>query len=206
LEQLVTAFVISIVAAVLTTGGAAAALHHIGRALRQHKNHRRHLDMTTLNAGAQLSLVAVTVLVGLVAASAFYRVWSEGMFSGLDELALLLAALVAAVMLVSAALVFGTAFHDGSPAGDDLRYYSRLVNRHLAIHRDYERTADECQREIERLQGFDNLTTSRAFLEVTGAAHGSPSPRPAIHPGARSAVESGPQVTAEGDSGAGAGS
>lgn len=192
-------FVISVVVAVLATGGAAAALYHIGRDLRQYKNHRRHLDMAALSAGSKLRMVAVVVLVSLVAAGAFYRVWSEGVFSGFDELALLLAALVAVVMLVSAALVFGTAFRDGSPAGDDLRYYSQLVNRHLKIQRRHEHKADECQREIECLGGFDGLTTSGVYL-VAGSAHtanGGLPPRPAMHVGDHSAIESGPRVTGE---------
>lgn len=178
----------SVVVAVLATGGAAAALHHIGWDLRQYKSHRRHLDTAAMSVGAKLSLVAVAGLIVLVAAGAFYRVWTEGVFSGDDQLAALLAALVALVLMISAWLVFASAFKDGSPERDDLAYYSRLVNRHRTRQREYEGKASECQREIKEIQtSAVRVIDRRVNLEVIGRSpdgntSGQPTPPRAEQP------------------------
>lgn len=158
---------ISAVVSLLTTGGAAAALYHLGHDLRQHKNHRRQLDRAQLTAGSTISLAAVTVLVALIAIVMFVRVWSEGVLSGLADLALVLALLVSVVMLISAWLVFWIAFRDGSPERDDLAYYTRLVQRHLRIRRGYEDSAHQLEDQVELI----NRSTSR-YLQQTTGPHG----------------------------------
>jgi hypothetical protein len=145
------ALALSFVVAVLTTGGATVALYHIGEDQRQNKNHRRHLDMAELTVGSKVSLLGVTVLVLSMAGVAFYRVWVEGQISGLEELALLLAGLVALVMLISAGMVFWSAFRDGSPERDDMVYYSTLVQRYLRIKASHESKAEDLEREREIL-------------------------------------------------------
>jgi hypothetical protein len=144
--------VISIVISVLATGGAASALHHLGHNQRQHKNDQRQLNWTSLTAGAKLSLVTVGLLVGLMGVLMFVRISTEGLLSGADDLAVLMAVLVALVMVVSATLVFWTAFRDGSLQQDDLRHYSKCVRPHLAAKRAYEDQAHElgCQYDLRR--------------------------------------------------------
>uniref|UniRef100_UPI002011F251 hypothetical protein n=1 Tax=Amycolatopsis lexingtonensis TaxID=218822 RepID=UPI002011F251 len=123
---------ISIVISVLATGGAATALHHLGHNQRQHKNAKRQLDWPKLSVGSKLSLVTVGLLVGLMGVVMFVRVYTEGVLSGMNDLAVLMAVLVALVMVVSATLVFWTAFRDGSLEQDDLRHYSDSVRPFLA--------------------------------------------------------------------------
>ncbi len=146
--------VISVVVSVLATGGAATALHHLGHNQRQHKNDHRQLDWRRLSTGAKLSLVTVGVLVGLMGVVMFVRVWTEGVLSGMDDLAVLIAVLVALVMAVSATLVFWTAFRDGSLKQDDLRHYSDSVRPYLERKRAYEDEAHQlgCQYGLLRRQ------------------------------------------------------
>lgn len=171
---------ISVVVSLLSTGGAAAALHHLGHDLRQHKNHRRQLDRRQLTTGSVVSLAAVTVLVALIAVVMFVRVWSEGVLSGLADLALVLALLVSVVMLISAWLVFWIALRDGSPEGDDLAYYTRLVQRHLRIRRGFEDSARQLEDQVELI----NRSTSRYLQQATGThaygfGHWTPATEPA---------------------------
>jgi hypothetical protein len=139
----------SLAAAVLATLAAATALHHFGRELREHKNDRRGLTWRALTLRPKLVLIAVTVLVVLVALLMYVRVYTEGVFSGLSTLATLLAMLVAFVMLISASLVFWTAFRDGSPETDDLRYYREIVEPSLNRMRELLERADEEERAAE---------------------------------------------------------
>ncbi|MBE1498288.1 hypothetical protein H4696_005388 [Amycolatopsis lexingtonensis] len=145
---------ISIVISVLATGGAATALHHLGHNQRQHKNAKRQLDWPKLSVGSKLSLVTVGLLVGLMGVVMFVRVYTEGVLSGMNDLAVLMAVLVALVMVVSATLVFWTAFRDGSLEQDDLRHYSDSVRPFLAAKREYEDQAHElsCQYDLLRRQ------------------------------------------------------
>lgn len=143
---------ISVVVSILATGGAAAALYHIGHDQRQNKNYRRQLDKAALTLSSKISLVAVTVLILLVSVAAFSRIWTEGVLSGQNQLALLLALLVATVMLVSAWLVFWVAFRDGSSEGDDLSHYTRLIQRHLKTKRSYEDNAKQLEYQIELIR------------------------------------------------------
>ena len=160
------ALALSFVVAVLTTGGATLALYHIGHDQRQNKNHRRHLEMARLTIGSKISLFAVTALILAIAGVAFYRVWVEGQLSGLDDLALLLALLVALVMLISAGLVFWGAFRDGSPERDDMVYYAKLVRRYSRMKASWERKAKELERERE-------LLVRRADRTMTGSRNGA---------------------------------
>jgi hypothetical protein len=86
----------------------------------------------------------------------YARVHTEGVFSGLETLAVLLAVLlamlVAFVMLVSASLVFWTAFRDGSPETDDLAYYTRLVERCLHAKRALESQAAGHEQKAELIR------------------------------------------------------
>jgi hypothetical protein len=145
---------ISVVISVLATGGAATALHHLGHNQRQHKNAKRQLDWTKLSAGSKLSLATVGLLVGLMGVVMFVRVYTEGVLSGMNDLAVLMAVLVALVMVISATLVFWTAFRDGSLEQDDLRHYSECVRPFLAAKRAYEDEAHElsCQYDLLRRQ------------------------------------------------------
>ncbi|MEV6908793.1 hypothetical protein [Amycolatopsis sp. NPDC051071] len=145
--------VISVVISVLATGGAAAALYHLGHDQRENKDDRRRLTWRTLSRGSKLSMLAAVVLVGLIAAVMFVRVYTEGELSGLTSLAFLLAVLVAFVMLVSAALVFWTAFRDGSLEQDDLRCYSSLILRYESLRREYEVRIGELTSQLQRLEG-----------------------------------------------------
>jgi hypothetical protein len=147
--QLVISFVIS----VLATGGAATALYHLGHNQRENKDDRRRLTWRTLSRGSKLSMLAAVVLVALIAAVMFVRVYTEGELSGLDSLAFLLAVLVAFVMLISAALVFWTAFRDGSLEQDDLRCYSSMIMRCESLRREYEVRIGELTAQLQRLEG-----------------------------------------------------
>ncbi len=158
---------ISVVVSILATGGAAAALYHLGHDQRQNKNYRRQLDKTALTLGSKISLVAVAVLILLISMVAFYRVWTEGMLSGLSRLALLLALLVAVVMLISAWLVFWVAFRDGSPEQDDLSYYTRLVQHHLNIKRGYEDHAEQLKHQIELISRHVYYNSDHAFPDTS---------------------------------------
>lgn len=170
---------ISVVVSILTTGGAAAALYHLGHDQRQNKSYRRQLDTAALTLGSKISLAAVTVLILLIAVVAFYRIWTEGMLSGLDRLALLLALLVAVVMLISAWLVFWVAFRDGSPERDDLSHYTDLVQRHLTLRRSYEDDAVQLESKIELIHRRAYRASNRIFLESPDTAHHAQVPRSA---------------------------
>lgn len=171
-EPLDLPLAISVVISLLATGGAAAALYHLGHDQRQYKNHRRQLETSQLTLGSKISIAAVTLLVGLIAVVMFVRVWTEGMLSGLENLALLLGLLVSAVMLISAWLVFWIAFRDGSPERDDLAYYTRLVQRHLRIRRDYEDSAHQLEDQIELINLKTTRTDTRVYVPSTnGSVH-----------------------------------
>jgi len=177
---------ISVVVSILTTGGAAAALYHLGHDQRQNKNYRRQLDTAALTLGSKISLAAVAVLILLIALVAFYRIWTEGVLSGLDRLALLLALLVAVVMLISAWLVFWVAFRDGSPEQDDLSHYTRLVSHHLILRRSHEDEATQLEHQIELLRRCVYRTSNRILLnppdialDPPDIAHNAQAPTPA---------------------------
>lgn len=142
---------ISVVISVLATGGAAAALFHLGHDQRENKDDRRQLTWSKMSAGAKISLVAAIALVLLIAVVMFVRVYSEGVLSGLDGLAVLLAVLVAFVMLISAGLVFWTAFLDGSLDRDDLERYSQIVLTHENLRRTFVDEADNLEAQYKRL-------------------------------------------------------
>ena len=93
----------------------------------------------------------------------------RGRSSGLDDLALLLAILVAFIMLLSAALVFGTSFRDGSPEQDDLAHYSRLVHDGLHRRRDHEDRAARLRHERDMLRRSARGSTG----EGVGDGHAS---------------------------------
>jgi hypothetical protein len=137
----------AVATSVLATLAAASVLHHLGHELREQKTDHRGMAWSELRARSRAVLIAVALLVLLVAALMFARVYTEGVLSGLDTVATLLAALVAFVMLISATLVFWSAFRDGSPEVDDLAYYTRLVERHLTEKREYEAKAAEHERQ-----------------------------------------------------------
>lgn len=147
------ALMIATVVSVLTTGGAAAALHHLGSDQRHNKNHRRQLSAHRLTTGSKIGLLCASVLIFSIATVAFYRVWTEGVLSGLDELAVMLAGLVAVVMLISAWMVFWTAFCDGSPERDDLAFYGRIVRRHLRRKSGYELEIKRIEQKIAAIDG-----------------------------------------------------
>jgi hypothetical protein len=142
----------SVAAAVLATLASAAALHHLGRELREHKTEGRGLAWRTLPARSKGVVITVMLLVVLVALLMFARVYTEGVLSGLQAIALLLAILVAFVMLISASLVFWTAFRDGSPETDDLGYYTTLVEKHLHDKRRLEARASDHKRQAELIR------------------------------------------------------
>lgn len=144
---------ISVVVSILTTAGAAAALHHLGVDQRQNKDHNRHLDWERLTIGSKLSFAGAGVLVAIIAGVAFYRVWSEGVLSGLASLAILLAILVAVVMSISAWLVFWSAFSDGSPEQADLAFYGKLLRRPLKVRASYEAKIARIERRISAIRG-----------------------------------------------------
>lgn len=133
----------SAVVSVLATGGSAAALHHLGRNLRQHKDDRRQVDWPSLSAGGRITLITAGLLVGLLGVAMFVRLEADRVLAGPAVLAGLMAALVAVVLVVSAALVFWTAFRDGSLEQDDLRHYSDVIRPYLRRKRGYEELAHE---------------------------------------------------------------
>jgi hypothetical protein len=143
---------ISIVISLLATVGAASALYHLGHNLRESKNDRGGLSWKALSGGAKLSLIGSAFLVTLISVVMLLRVYTEGILSGVGSLAFLLALLVSFVMLISASLVFWTAFRDGSPEQDDLVYYSKIVQRHRRIKRQYEDEAVELSHESDLLE------------------------------------------------------
>jgi len=118
---------VSLVVSLLGTAGAAWMLHLLGRNRREHKDDRRQMEWSAMSAGAKASVLGVGLLITLIASVMFERVYAEAVLSGLEGLALLMAVLIAFIMLLAAALVFGTAFRDGSPEQDDLAHYSALV-------------------------------------------------------------------------------
>lgn len=164
---------ISVVISILGTGGAAWALYHLGHNRRESKNDRRQLEWSKLSAGAKISLIGVGLLVSLIGVVMFVRVYTEGVLSGLDGLALLLAVLVALVMLLAAALVFFTAFRDGSPEQDDLKHYSTRVR--AARQRQAELTA-QANRLTDELAMLRRPTAARA-----GNSESTDQPRTPIH-------------------------
>lgn len=152
--------VISIVISVLATGGAATALYHLGHDQRENKDDRRRLNWRQLSRGSKLSMLAAVVLVALIAAVMFVRVYTEGELSGLRSLAFLLAVLVAFVMLVSAALVFWTAFRDGSLEQEDLRCYSAIILQYESLRLEHEVHIGELTSRLRRLDGEDFRATA----------------------------------------------
>jgi hypothetical protein len=146
--------VISVVLSVLATTGAAWVLYHMGHIRRDDKNDRRELDWREMSVLGRVSLVGVALLVILVSVVMFVRVFTEGVLSGLSGLALLLSVLVALIMLLSAALVFFTAFRDGSPEQEDLAHYSAQVHHGEKRQR---RLADD----IIRLRMHHNMLEKR---------------------------------------------
>ncbi|RBY83026.1 hypothetical protein DQ238_03290 [Geodermatophilus sp. TF02-6] len=146
--------VISVVLSVLATAGAAWVLYHVGHIRRDDKNDRREPDWREMSVPARVSLVGVALLVILVSVVMFVRVFTEGVLSGLSGLALLLSVLVALIMLLSAALVFFTAFRDGSPEQEDLAHYSALVH-------DGERRQRRLVDDVVRLRMHHNMLEER---------------------------------------------
>jgi hypothetical protein len=144
--------VISAVISLLVTGGSASALYHLGHNLRDNKNDRGGLDWATLSVGSKLSLIASTLLVTLISVVMLLRVYTEAILSGVGDLALPLALLVSFVMLISASLVFWTAFRDGSPEQDDLVHYSKVVQHHREIKRRYEDEAIELSHQCDLME------------------------------------------------------
>lgn len=143
----------SVVISLLGTGGAAWTLHHLGHNRRENKTDQRHLKWAEMSIGAKASVVAVTLLAAIISVVMFVRVYTEGVLSGLSELALLLAVLVAFIMLLSASSVFGTAFRDGSLEQDDLAHYSKLVHEGLQRMRDHEDHVVRLRHERDMLLG-----------------------------------------------------
>ncbi|SEB45589.1 hypothetical protein SAMN04489727_1894 [Amycolatopsis tolypomycina] len=164
---------ISVVISVLATGGAATALHYLGHNLRQNKNHRRQLDWAKVSSGSKLSLATIGLLAGLRGVVMFVRVYAEGVLSGMNGLAVLLAVLVALVTVVSATLVFWTAFRDGSLEQDDLRHYSESVRPFLAAKREYEDQAHELRCQYDLLHRRAKYKTSRENEISTTTQHES---------------------------------
>jgi hypothetical protein len=142
---------VSLVVSLLGTAGAAWMLHLLGRNRREDKNDRRQMEWSAMSVGAKASLLAVGLLIVLIAAVMFERVYAEAVFSGLEGLALLMAVLIAFIMLLAAALVFGTAFRDGSPEQDDLAHYSELVQAGRQRRREHEDRAAQLRHERDML-------------------------------------------------------
>jgi hypothetical protein len=164
---------VSVVIALLGTTGAAWTLYHLGRNRRENKNDRRQMDWPDLSPGAKASLLGVGLLVALIAVVMFVRVYTEGVLSGLDWLALLMAILVAFIMLLSAALVFGTAFRDGSPEQGDLAHYSALVHDAVQRKRAHEDRAARLEHERDLL--LNATATARAVHDLASLL-GMPAP------------------------------
>ncbi len=159
---------ISLVVSVLATGGATIALHHLGHEQREHKTPQRQLGWAKLPAESKISLIAVAILVGLIATVMFVRVYTEGLYSGLSGLAILLAILVAFVMLISASLVFWTAFRDGSPEQDDVAHYTSLILAHVTRKAKLEKHAAQIDRQIELVRRNAERTRSRGIVKASG--------------------------------------
>jgi hypothetical protein len=174
---------ISIVISLLATGGAAGVLHHLGHDQRQNKDHRGHLDTTKLTAGSKFSLLGVGVLVVLISLVMYYRIYTEGELSGLGSLVILLAILVAVVILLTAWLVFWTAFRDGSPEQDDLMHYTGLVQQHLHLKRSYEDIVHDLKEQIELIRRRIDRMNTGAYIEVIhqSCRNGHDIPRQSLH-------------------------
>lgn len=142
---------ISAVVALLATGGAAAALHHLGHEHREHKNDQGQLEWTSLTMSAKATLAAVALLLLLIGWSSYWRIYTEGMLSGSD-LAVLLALLVAVVLVISAWLIYRTAFKDGSVLTDDLQQLSKTVNHYSRVQRDHEDRAAALRHQLAMIQ------------------------------------------------------
>ncbi len=154
--------VISVVLSLLATSGAAWVLYHMGHIRRDDKNDRRELDWANMSKPAKLSVLGVALLVLLVSVVMFVRVFTEGVLSGLSGLAVLLSVLVALIMLLSAALVFFTAFRDGSPEQEDLAYYSALVH-------DGELRQHKLAGDIEKLRTHQSMLLKNAAIDRRAA-------------------------------------
>jgi uncharacterized membrane protein len=144
--------VISVVLSVLGTAGAAWVLYHMGHNRREDKNDRRQLDWSKMSPAGRVSLVGVATLVTLISVVMFVRVFTEGVLSGLRGLAVLLAVLVALIMLLSAALVFFTAFRDGSPEQEDWARYSALSHDGQVRQHKLEDELDRYEHELAMLE------------------------------------------------------
>ncbi|MCW2899048.1 MAG: hypothetical protein JWO67_1313 [Streptosporangiaceae bacterium] len=138
---------ISVVVATLSTGGAAAALHHLGHEHREHKNDKGQLEWRTLSKSSRATLIAVALLLLLIGWGSYQRIYTEGVLSG-SNLAVLLALLVSFVLVISAWLIWRTAFRDGSVLTDDLARYSRIVNHYVALQRSHEDNAAKLRHQL----------------------------------------------------------
>jgi hypothetical protein len=143
---------ISLVVSTIATGVAAAALHHIGREHREDKDERGRLAWRTLSKSSRVTLIVVAFLVAAIAVVSFERVYTEGILSGLDNLALGLAILVSLVMMISSWLVWRNAFRDGSVLTDDLEAYSKIVSQHTEIRRAHEDKAARLGYQLTAIQ------------------------------------------------------
>ncbi|MGW0946046.1 hypothetical protein ACWD4O_26390 [Streptomyces sp. NPDC002623] len=144
-------FALALVVALLPTYGSTFALYEIGHNLRDHKTHDRDLRWTEIPTAARIGLTAIALLLIFIFVSLSIRIFVEGTYSGDYRLTPLLAVLVSLVMLITNALVFWTAFCDGSLEQDDLRYYTRLVLKHLRKKREHELKALRLRSQIERV-------------------------------------------------------
>jgi hypothetical protein len=143
---------ISVVLSVLATAGAAWVLYHLGHNRRIRKDSRCRLDWSDMSLAEKVSLFGVATLVTLIAVVMFVRVYTEGELSGLRSLALLLAVLIALIMLLSAALVFFTAFRDGSPEQEDLAHYSASVRESREREHRFEDQIAQLESQMRMLQ------------------------------------------------------
>ncbi|MFJ1766112.1 hypothetical protein ACIOD2_37685 [Amycolatopsis sp. NPDC088138] len=137
--------------ALLTTGGAAAGLHQLGRNQRQYKNFRRQLVWTNMPATTKGVLCGVSVLT-----ASFGTIASAGLYTGLARSGPaaaggLIAGLAGAALIGSAAFVFWAAFRDGSLEHDDLRHYSGCARPLLVQKAQYDREEYELRCEFQRL-------------------------------------------------------
>ena len=162
--------VISVVLSFLGTAGAAWVLFHMGHIRRESKNARRELDWPNLSRSTKVSLFGVAALVVLISVVMFVRVFTEGVLSGLSGLALLLAVLVALIMLLSAALVFLTAFRDGSPEQEDLAHYSAVIQQGRRRQWRLEDEIERLRHEREMLEGRTRRGGGGVEPEVPGSA------------------------------------
>ncbi len=181
--------VISVVLSVLATAGAAWVLYHLGHNRRVHKDERGRLDWSDMSPAEKVSLFGVATLVILIAVVMFVRVYTEGELSGLRSLALLLAVLIALIMLLSAALVFFTAFRDGSPEQEDLAHYSALV--HQGREREH-----KIEDQISRLESQIRVLQARGTSERRPTPYGSVDAPPAEGADSRTATSDAVDATA----------